>query len=121
MTEEVFTVTLLADHKGIAKPKVNGDEYMVDAFVDVSTYDASGVVFSATNFGLSSISAVTLTGTSNVKFYPTFVVSGTDGSYTSSSTFTMLIVDALQATPAEVADGGTHSGMQFRLRVFGNL
>jgi len=33
----------------------------------------------------------------------------------------MLLVQALQATPAEVADGGTHSGMQFRVRVFGNL
>ena len=121
MTEEVYTVALLENHKGVSTPRVMGDEYFVDALIDVSTYDASGVVFSATNFGLSSISAVTLTGTSNVKFYPTFVVSGTDGSYTSSSTFTMLIVDALQATPAEVGDGGTHSGMQFRLRVFGNL
>ncbi len=121
MTEEVFTVSLLADHKGFTKPRANGDEYMVDALLDVSTYDASGVVLNASNFGLKTITAVSHTGTSNVKFYPTFVISGTDGSYTSATSFTMLIVDALQATPAEVADGGTHSGMQFRLRVFGNL
>ena len=121
MTEEVYTVSLLADHKGYTKPRANGDEYMVDALVDVSTYDASGVVLKASNFGLSSITAVTHTGTSNVLFYPTFVIAGTDGSYTSASQLTMLIVQNLQATPAEVADGGTHSGMQFRLRVFGNL
>ena len=121
MTEEVFTVALLADHKGFTKPRANGDEYMVDALIDVSTYDASGVVMSASKFGLSTINSISHTGTSNVLFYPTFVVSGTDGSYTSADSVTMLLVQALQATPAEVADGGTHSGMQFRVRVFGNL
>ena len=121
MTEEVFTVTLLADHKGQTRPRVNGDEYMVDAFIDVSTYDASGVVISASKFGLNTINSISNTGTSNVKFYPTFSISGTDGSYTSASSVTMFLIDALQATPAEVGDGGTHSGMQFRLRVFGNL
>ena len=118
MTEEVFTVTILPDHKGHTAPHVHGDEYYVDAVVDVSTYDASGVVFSAENFGLSRVNAVTLTGTANVLFYPTFVVSEA-GAYTSNNSFTMLLVQALQATPAEVADGGTHSGMQFRLRVYG--
>ena len=120
MTEEVFTVTTLTDHKGYTGPHVHGDEYYVDAVVDVSTYDASGVVFSASNFGLSRVNAVTLTGTANVLFYPTFVISEA-GAYTASNSFTMLLVQALQATPAEVADGGTHSGMQFRLRVYGNL
>ena len=118
MTEEVFTVTILPDHKGHTAPHVHGDEYFVDAVVDVSTYDASGVVFSASDFGLSRVNAVTLTGTANVLFYPTFVVSEA-GAYTSNNSFTMLLVHALQATPAEVADGGTHSGMQFRLRVYG--
>ena len=118
MTEEVFTVTILPDHKGHTAPHVHGDEYYVDAVVDVSTYDASGVVFSASDFGLSRVNAVTLTGTANVLFYPTFVVSEA-GAYTSNNSFTMLLVQALQATPAEVADGGTHSGMQFRLRVYG--
>ena len=94
---------------------------MVDAFIDVSTYDASGVVISASKFGLNTINSISHTGTSNVKFYPTFSISGTDGSYTSASSVTMFLIDALQATPAEVGDGGTHSGMQFRLRVFGNL
>tara|TARA_R100001082_G_C4327796_1_gene144178 strand:- start:273 stop:638 length:366 start_codon:yes stop_codon:yes gene_type:complete len=119
MTEEVYTVAILTDHKGAAKPRVNGDEYQVDALIDVSTYDASGVVLSASDFGLETIHSIQHTGTSNVLFYPTFVISGTTGAYTSNSTVTMLLVQALQATPAEVADGGTHSGMQFRVRVHG--
>jgi len=120
MAEEVYDVTLLADHKGIAAPKVHGDEYYVDAVIDVSTYDSAGVVLSASDFGLSRVTAVTHTGTANVLFYPTFVISEA-GAYTSTASFTMLLVQALQATPAEVADGGTHSGMQFRLRVYGLL
>jgi len=119
MTEEVYTVAILEDHKGHTGPKVSGDEYYVDALIDVSTYDASGVVLSASDFGLTKINTVHHTGTSNVLFYPTFVVSGTTGLYTSTSTVTMLLVQALQATPAEVADGGTHSGMQMRVRVYG--
>mgnify|MGYP003114076239 CR=1 FL=1 len=121
MTEEVYTVALLADHKGVSTPKVMGDEYFVDALIDVSTYDASGVVLSASDFSLSTITSITHTGTSNVLFYPTFVVSGTTGAYTSNSSVTMLLVQALQATPAEVADGGTHSGMQMRVRVWGQI
>ena len=120
MTEEVYTVTLLNDHLGQSKPTVMGHEYCVDAIIDVSTYDASGVVLSATDFGLSRINAITNTGIANVLFYPTFVVAEAGG-YTSDSSVTMLIVQNLQATPAEVADGGTHSGMQFRVRVWGNL
>ena len=120
MTEEVYTVTLLADHKGMTTPKVSGDEYYVDAAVDVSTYDASGVVLNASDFGLSRITTVNHTETANVLFYPTFVISE-GGAYTSGTSVTMLIVQNLQATPAEVADGGTHSGMQFRLRIYGIL
>ena len=120
MTEEVYTVSILADHKGVSKPRVNGDEYQVDALLDVSTYDASGVVLNASDFGVSRITTVNHTGTANVLFYPTFVISE-GGAYTSGTSVTMLIVQNLQATPAEVADGGTHSGMQFRLRIYGIL
>tara|TARA_B100001250_G_scaffold165816_1_gene142719 strand:- start:5090 stop:5470 length:381 start_codon:yes stop_codon:yes gene_type:complete len=126
MTEEVYIVNLLENHKGNSAPRVSGEEYYVDAVVDVQTYDSAGVVLSATDFGLSTISTVMHTGTSNVKFYPTFVISwdgstNLGGKYTSGKTVTMLIVDNLQSTSAEVGDGGTHSGMQFRLRVYGNL
>jgi len=121
MTEEVYTVTALADHKGVSSPKVMGDEYFIDALIDVSTYDASGVVLSASDFDLSSITSITHTGTTNVLFYPTFAISGTTGLYTSATSVTMFLIQALQATPAEVADGGDHSAMQFRVRVSGHL
>ena len=120
MTEEVYSVKILGDHKGVTTPKVVGDEYVVDAIIDVSTYDASGVVLNASKFGLSTITSLCHTGTANVLFYPTFVVSEA-GAYTSKNSATMLIVQNLQATAAEVADGGTHSGMQFRVRVWGTI
>ena len=34
------TVTLIADHKGVTTPRVMGDEYVVDAFVDITSYTA---------------------------------------------------------------------------------
>ena len=57
------TVTILADHKGFARPRVSGDEYVVDATIDVNPYVAAGVIISASDLGLSTITAVTITGT----------------------------------------------------------
>ncbi len=48
------TVTLLADHKGYTRPRVMGDEYMVDASIDITTYSAPEVV-TAASLGLSRI------------------------------------------------------------------
>ena len=58
------TVTLLANHKGITTPRVMGDEYVVDAVVDITSYTANGEVFTASQFGLDSITAVSVTGIS---------------------------------------------------------
>ncbi len=58
------TVTLIADHKGYTKPKVVGDEYVVDAFVDITSYTANGEEILASSLGLSSISCVCVTGLS---------------------------------------------------------
>ena len=60
-----YTVTLLADHKGMTSPKAVGDEYVVDALVDVSSVVAAGSVIPASAFGLSSIHAVVITGNDN--------------------------------------------------------
>ena len=48
------TVTLLADHKGYTRPRVVGDEYMIDASIDIQTYSAPEVV-TADSLGLSRI------------------------------------------------------------------
>ncbi len=54
------TVTLLADHKGFTKPRANGDEYMVDASIDIQTYSAPEVV-TAASLGLSRITSAVIT------------------------------------------------------------
>ena len=58
------TVTLIADHKGYTKPKVVGDEYCVDAFIDITSYTANGEEILGSSLGLSSITAVVITGVS---------------------------------------------------------
>ena len=34
------TVTILADSKGFTRPRVSGDEYVVDAVLDITSYTA---------------------------------------------------------------------------------
>ena len=58
------TVTLLADHKGVAAPRVVGDEYVVDAVVDITSYTANGEQISASSLGLSTITCVLVSGIS---------------------------------------------------------
>ena len=58
------TVTLIADHKGVTSPKVTGDEYYVDAYVDIISYTANGEQMTAGDFGLATIHAVVVTGIS---------------------------------------------------------
>ena len=48
-----FTVTLLADHKEITRPMVVGDEYVVDALVDVT--GCCGRFGNSCSCGLSTI------------------------------------------------------------------
>ena len=38
-----YTVTLLADHKGNTSPKVMGDQYVVDALVDITSYASTAI------------------------------------------------------------------------------
>ena len=52
-----FTVTILADHKGHTGPRVSGDEYFVDAVIDVTSHVAAGAVIPAAQFGLETITA----------------------------------------------------------------
>lgn len=58
------TVTLIEDHKGSTAPRVSGDEYCVDAFIDITSYTANGEEILASSLGLSSINAVVVTGVS---------------------------------------------------------
>ena len=58
------TVTILADSKGFARPRAVGDEYVVDAVIDITSYTSNGEEVLATAFGLSTINCVVVTGIS---------------------------------------------------------
>lgn len=109
------TVSLLADHKGFTKPRANGDEYMVDAAIDISSYTPTGEVITASSLGLASITSAVITG-EEVAANGFSIIAGTDGSYTSNSSLTIL--GFVRATGAELTaiDVGV-----VRVRVFGLL
>ena len=113
-----YTVTILADHKGNTRPKVAGDEYCVDAVLDVASHVAAGAEIPASEFGLSTISAVTITGHEGTNdAYPNVLIS-TAGAYASSSAFKIVFtnLDGTNATAA--ADDGDPT-CATRLRVWG--
>ncbi len=58
------TVTILADHKGATAPRVSGDEYFVDAVIDITSYTANGEIIEASSFGLSVLNCVVVSGIS---------------------------------------------------------
>ncbi len=56
------TITILSDHKGVSRPSVSGDEYVVDAKVNITAYEAGGVTVNASDVGLSRVTCVSITG-----------------------------------------------------------
>ena len=116
------TVTILADHRGVSRPRVVGDEYVVDAQVEITDYAVAGEVISAASLGLSRITCAVISGYESVITIPKLLVD-TDGTYTSSSSITMLVQtpDASDSTNdifITGADGLTDLGM-VRIRVWG--
>lgn len=112
----VYTVTLLADHKGFTKPRANGDEYMVDALVDVSSIVAAGSVIPASAFGLSSITAAVITGHDNANGLQPQIECSATGAYESNSSLALMFT-SLDGTNATLADDG--NGGSVRMRVYG--
>ena len=113
-----YTVTLLADHKGYTKPRVNGDEYMVDALVDVTSIVAAGSVIPASAFGLTQISAAMITGFDNANGLQPQIECSATGAYESISSLALMFtsLDGTNATVANDANGGS-----VRVRVYGIL
>ena len=58
------TVTLISDHLGSTRPRVMGNEYVVDASIDITSYTANGETITASSLGLSEISCVVVSGIS---------------------------------------------------------
>lgn len=116
---QVHTTTLLADHKGVSRPKVCGDEYMVDAVVDVTSHLASGAIIPASDFGLSTIHCATICGSEGANAHVPSLLTTATGGYTSSTSIALMFT-ALDGTNATVANDGDPA-CAVRLRVWGNL
>lgn len=110
----VGTVTVLADHKGMTTPKVMGDEYCVDALVDMTNYVQGGVTVTASSLGLSTITQVLVTGVEEIGQSARAVISAT-GAYESSSSFKLIL-----STGSAQLSGTADEGM-VRIRVFGMM
>lgn len=108
------TVTIVADHKGFTAPRVSGDEYFVDANINITAYVQNGITVTASSLGLATITAVVVTGVEEETHTAQAVLTSA-GEYLSTSSFKLL----LQAGPAE--QGGTGDEGMVRVRVFGNL
>lgn len=112
------TTTLLADHHGVAKPKASGIEYYAEAEATFTDYDADpGEVFNASEFGLSSITSVSVIGFSDHGTKTVVVEVSSTGAYASASSFKLYLYDM---SPAYAENGGTFTGT-VRFRVTGLL
>tara|TARA_R100000995_G_scaffold46709_1_gene22128 strand:+ start:711 stop:1064 length:354 start_codon:yes stop_codon:yes gene_type:complete len=111
-----FTVTILADHKGYTAPRVSGDEYFVDALVDVSSIVAAGSVIPAAQFGLETITAAFITGHDNANALQPQIECSATGAYESTSSIALMFT-SLDGTNATLADDG--NGGSVRMRVYG--
>ena len=112
-----FTVTILADHKGHTGPRVSGDEYFVDAVIDVTSHVAAGAVIPAAQFGLETITAACITGTEGGNTRLAGIETSATGAYESTSSLA-LIFTSLDGTNATIADDGDPT-CAVRVRVYG--
>lgn len=108
------TVTLIADHKGFAAPKVSGDEYVVDAHINITAYVQGGITVTASSLGLSSLHCVLVTGMEEIGQTARPIVS-TTGAYESGTSFKLIL-----STGSAELSGTADEGM-VRVRVYGNL
>ena len=115
-----YTVTLLGDHKGNTRPKVSGDEYMVDAVVDVTSNLELGAEIPASAFGLSTIHCVSITGHEGLNDVYAQILTSTGGLYESDSSFKIVFTN-LDGTNATAAADDADPTCATRLRIWGNL
>ena len=115
-----FTTKLLEDHKGFTGPKAVGDEYCVDAAIQFTVYHRADRV-TAEALGLSTISAVMITGLS-AGLDPIIVVDvsdDADGSYDGQS-FKVMMYDGSVADEVEISNAANIDDTTVRVRVYGN-
>ena len=117
-------ITILDDHKGIARPSVVGDEYVVDCIVKMTVYHDADVI-NASDVGLSTITAATLTGqstASNDGKTAAFieVTNVVTGAYTSDSSIKIFCYDN-DGDCAEYSNAHNFDDVAFRLRIWGQI
>jgi len=113
------TVTLLANHKGITVPRVIGDEYVVDANININSYTEDGEVITASSLGLDTITAVVISGaeTASGVALERFVVElSTAGEYESTGSFKLVGTTASSGSESANSDLG-----MVRIRAYGNI
>lgn len=113
------TTTVIQNHKGLTGSKVAGEEYLVDANINIESYTEDGEIITAAELGLSSLHAVLITGqetASNLALQRFVVELSATGNYESNASFAL--VGMVASTGAESAN--TDLGM-VRVRVYGNL
>jgi hypothetical protein len=116
-----FTVKLLENHKGMTSPKVTGDEYCVDAAALFTVYTRADRI-TATQLGLSTITAVVITGVSTGTGIDAVIDVSDDanGSYDGQS-FKVLMYDSTVADEVELSDAANINDTTIRLRVWGQI
>ena len=92
------TVTLISDHLGSDKPRVVGNEYVVDVCVDSTNLPSGGVTVLASECGLSTVTCVTVTGAENGNHYKIVPeIAPETGAYESTSSFKLHYADDLSS------------------------
>jgi hypothetical protein len=115
------TVTLVANHKGFTRPRVLGDEYVVDASIDIVTYTTGGVVITAASLGLKTINTAFITRIPGGLAQHSFIL--VDGASNGDTLYLEVNVeDGTSGKEAQLANAnGSLSGTPLTIRVHGQL
>jgi|TARA_R110000824_G_scaffold35603_2_gene111385 hypothetical protein len=113
------TTTVIQNHKGLTGSKVAGEEYLVDANINIESYTEDGEIITAAELGLSSLHAVLITGqetAGNVALQNFVVELDVTGNYETSASFTLVGTIGSSGLESPNSDLG-----YVRVRVYGNL
>tara|TARA_R110000824_G_scaffold246515_3_gene435679 strand:+ start:1081 stop:1443 length:363 start_codon:yes stop_codon:yes gene_type:complete len=118
-----IVIGLLANHKGVTTPRVTGDEYVVDADVKIQVYHLADVI-NASDVGLSTITAATITGMSQADIEGetgVFIDCGLGtGDYESSSSIKLICYNN-DGDCQELGDATNIDDVTVRLRLWGQI
>ena len=115
------TVTLVANHKGFTRPRVLGDEYVVDASIDIAAYTTGGVVITAASLGLKTINTAFITRIPGGLAQHSFIL--VDGASNGDTLYLEINVeDGTTGKEAQLVNGNTSlDGTPLTIRVHGQL